>query len=1718
MEAFGNQNSGDAGQGRRLLSSIIVSNPLDIANSSCSSSPAMSGSPVLPRRSLNSANGTPVLDGRPFTSANGQLDVYRECSSRDYSGSMSFLSDMSNGSDGSERTTNINTRPFTTPVIHYVAIEKSSNSSAHVLNRDIQTSYPWNDQDLPGLLDDLRKYDSETKQAEKQKLTMNDVIPTLTRNRNFSGLAALMSVTEDHIQARVMEELQKLILDLRKSQDRTVTDDLLQVALQCRRAVTEQGMGEDNPNFLPTISLFLLAYSALRCRCPLPTNEQWEELTMIGAGGRPHSPTPHLQQGPLPLTELLSGRGGGRGGGGSGDGVGGGGGGCDELSRMVQAVLQECDEGLMDRQRPAFHKWEKANFNQDERAKRRTKFANAPFSLIVVHLYTLLNELRRREWAGTGHSELTSTLGDIHQELCSRCTKGKAREDVVTAAHYFLLDGLVTLLSSTFEEAVEQKNGNQDGNYGRQSKMTELILDIIGKAASSVQNPLLRRLESLISHRCPYVKQKVSAFFLSRKCSSDQLALCSVENSLKPVGFHGDPDYSTTEPAPQKDRNKQQCGWRTFTGTLGCQKVEVWVYCRHHECEAHMDIGKCLEEHPGSKERAGGRTRPTKLLQESSQRHLKHMDMLRQLSPRCPHVLQMHAYRNFPAPFYVTEQVQPRRLLMHVLEHRGSQRLLQEATKRRIMEHVLRGLKFFQSEGIDPRDVTTYNMVVQPGPDYFSRADRGKCSVLDPDGDFMVKFAYLGSAHRYRRSDATTDIIPVCHQGAVPWRWTSPEALFEGQYSEKNMVYSVGCVMYELWTHGCQPFSSYKYSTDELLIKMFYQPELIQLNHYQCIPDDVFRLIRNCTNHDPSLRPSLSELHVQLRELRTEDDMELSFEEDLAMWKKYPALNKDQVERGHVPETGIPMALQQLLEAGKNSKLYDNTRKSLWRPSSLHLEITKEELISVDPIDITHQETCTEVTEPLSRRFVEEVLPDLRVSRLKGVSCWWETQEEKSKLRKQDRQFVHQRKYPKTMTLFDAASRGVLFNDPEKLGVTLTSFVSTVSDCHRKSWLVRDLKARNILIDCSDYQVILARIGHMCQDSSSENCVFDERFEDSRRWLAPEVLLSGRFGPEADVFMLGTVIWELFRIREGTAKDPLATPRDFAPHANVSKDKVIEQVREGKPLPRPALCPTELWRLINDCRQVDPLKRPSAADVLQTLQQYTSNPVHRLNSPFRVDPQNILPRRRTCARRKVIAKTFKRGINTIKGVLTTPRQRRALKRQKCCAKTDQTTGVRFCDPPGEETDVKSVDCAQSQQAPKRQRDTEQRVRTTSVDTPMNGECAGVGEDRDNEDHYEPIPTCPGCAGANQQRRLETDPPLTQSHQMNGLKDIGMDECLQAGVSAESVSMKVCTGDDHHHSNTGMDATLLPEPYWHAKFPSERTDEEDIYEIPRAEETEVKRPVSSHSEHRDAHPGFPRMPDSEQNTSRKKNRKGKGFRKFLTKFWKRGNRKKQQPSPQGLFYLTPCPPPASQHQVFPQLEGPTDTSTWRRDKQGRLKRTAVMTAWPWEAGGAARKDMTDTLAPELLPRDAALSVTSSARGSSLLTNSCASTDDLDQNPSCQTPFVTEDDTIPQRVSEQNPTSPNAEDTEEFYENIETEGEEDTEEFYENIETEEEDTMSYDSEFDSYYGEDHEYANDVYQTSLYGNPSFEEMRPPSHEWNTYDRCQMFQMPPGPRRDDR
>ena len=57
--------------------------------------------------------------------------------------------------------------------------------------------------------------------------------------------------------------------------------------------------------------------------------------------------------------------------------------------------------------------------------------------------------------------------------------------------------------------------------------------------------------------------------------------------------------------------------------------------------------------------------------------------------------------------------------------------------------------------------------------------------------------------------------VSVRDPGQIPIRWTCSAALSTGEFSPAAMVFSMGCVLYELTTHGLQPFTSYDATSAE---------------------------------------------------------------------------------------------------------------------------------------------------------------------------------------------------------------------------------------------------------------------------------------------------------------------------------------------------------------------------------------------------------------------------------------------------------------------------------------------------------------------------------------------------------------------------------------------------------------------------------------------------------------------------------------------------------------------------------------------------------------------------------------------------------------------------------------------------------------------------------------------------------------------------------------
>nr|UDO47406.1 ser/thr kinase [Pandoravirus massiliensis] len=128
----------------------------------------------------------------------------------------------------------------------------------------------------------------------------------------------------------------------------------------------------------------------------------------------------------------------------------------------------------------------------------------------------------------------------------------------------------------------------------------------------------------------------------------------------------------------------------------------------------------------------------------------------------------------------------------------------------------------------------------------------------------------------------------------------------------------------------------------------------------------------------------------------------------------------------------------------------------------------------------------------------------------------------------------------------------------------------------------RDLKSSNLLV-ADDYSLKVADFGfaRVREDNATmTRC-------GTPAWMAPEVLRGDGCSEKSDVYSFGVVMWEVV-----TRKQPYEGRNFMA---------VTMDVLEGNRLSIPDDCPADLGKLIRRCWRKNPDKRPSMADVANTL-------------------------------------------------------------------------------------------------------------------------------------------------------------------------------------------------------------------------------------------------------------------------------------------------------------------------------------------------------------------------------------------------------------------------------------------------------------------------------------------------------------------------------------
>ncbi|EEC01610.1 tyrosine protein kinase, putative [Ixodes scapularis] len=130
----------------------------------------------------------------------------------------------------------------------------------------------------------------------------------------------------------------------------------------------------------------------------------------------------------------------------------------------------------------------------------------------------------------------------------------------------------------------------------------------------------------------------------------------------------------------------------------------------------------------------------------------------------------------------------------------------------------------------------------------------------------------------------------------------------------------------------------------------------------------------------------------------------------------------------------------------------------------------------------------------------------------------------------------------------------------------------------------RDLAARNILVaskdlvKISDFGLAQFTVGHYYY-------IHTQNRKLPMKWYAPESILYGKFSTKSDVWSYGVTLWEMFSYGE----DPVIQ--------DVTQENLGAELLDGKRLPCPPGCPTDIYRLMQLCWTTDSHQRPGFAQV-----------------------------------------------------------------------------------------------------------------------------------------------------------------------------------------------------------------------------------------------------------------------------------------------------------------------------------------------------------------------------------------------------------------------------------------------------------------------------------------------------------------------------------------
>lgn len=173
----------------------------------------------------------------------------------------------------------------------------------------------------------------------------------------------------------------------------------------------------------------------------------------------------------------------------------------------------------------------------------------------------------------------------------------------------------------------------------------------------------------------------------------------------------------------------------------------------------------------------------------------------------------------------------------------------------RAAKEIARAVSHLHTHGLVHRDISARNILVDSDGTYVL-ADLGLCQEVTSNTSRAVT----------RSTTSASSSSPEAT--AIPVRWTAPESLLTGQYSDKSDVWSLGVTLWEMTSGGRQPYT--EVHTTHQCIQQVVTGELSLTvseewgrNEDECeaqLAMRVRRVIEKCLTHEVEHRPASKDL------------------------------------------------------------------------------------------------------------------------------------------------------------------------------------------------------------------------------------------------------------------------------------------------------------------------------------------------------------------------------------------------------------------------------------------------------------------------------------------------------------------------------------------------------------------------------------------------------------------------------------------------------------------------------------------------------------------------------------------------------------------------------------------------------------------------------------------------------------------------------------------